>query len=122
MRTTLTVGVVALVALLALSRLAAGLVTARPRPPTAKGTVFLLLEDEHGSANVIVPVPVDARDREHVRHGAFVLVDGRAERNGPQVNVIARRVAGFGPEVLRGSDEGTATPEPALAHRSHDFR
>jgi error-prone DNA polymerase len=140
---------------------AAGLVTVRQRPSTAKGTVFLLLEDEHGTANVIVPVPVDERDREHVRHSAFVLVDGRAERDGPLVNVIARRVEGFGPEVLGGGAAGeegalharaTApagrgpttrvgsggppgnpaagrspagaplAAEPALAHRSHDFR
>ena len=55
-----------------------------------------------------------------MRRAPFVLVDGRAERGGPQVNVVARRVAGFGPEVLRAAD-GEHAPEPALAHRSHDF-
>ena len=82
---------------------AAGLVITRQRPSTAKGTTFLLLEDEHGTANVIVPPAVDARDREATRHGAFVLVLGRAERDGPLVNVVARRVEAFGPAVLRGA-------------------
>jgi error-prone DNA polymerase len=81
----------------------AGLVITRQRPTTAKGTTFLLLEDEHGTGNVIVPPKIDARDREATRHGAFVLVLGRAERDGPLVNVIARRVEAFGPEVLRGA-------------------
>jgi error-prone DNA polymerase len=83
--------------------LAAGLVITRQRPTTAKGTTFLLLEDEHGTANVIVPPKVDARDREATRHGAFVVVYGRAERDGPLVNVVARRVEAFGPGVLRGA-------------------
>ena len=116
---------------------AAGLVITRQRPTTAKGTTFLLLEDEHGTGNVIVPRDVDARDREAVRHGAFVLAFGRAERDGPLVNVIARRVEAFGPGVLRGGAATERTghgpmaslgaaaagePEPPLAHRSHDFR
>jgi error-prone DNA polymerase len=108
----------------------AGLVITRQRPTTAKGTTFLLLEDEHGTGNVIVPPKIDARDREATRHGAFVLVLGRAERDGPLVNVIARRVEAFGPEVLRGASVtrtghgpmATLGPEPPLAHRSHDFR
>jgi hypothetical protein len=58
---------------------------------------------------VIVPAKIDERDREHVRYAQFVLVYGRAERDGPLVNVIARRVEGFGPEVL----PGTAAPDGA---------
>ncbi len=111
---------------------AAGLVTARQAPATAKGTVFLMLEDAHGTSNVIVPARVDARDREGVRHAAFVLAYGRAERDGPLVNVVAQRVEGFGPEVLRGAAVArvghgpmatlAAADDPPLRHRSHDFR
>ncbi len=115
---------------------AAGLVTARQAPATAKGTVFLMLEDAHGTSNVIVPARVDARDREAVRHAAFVLAYGRAERDGPLVNVVAQRVEAFGPGVLRGAavarvgcgpmatlaaPPGDAGERP-LRHRSHDFR
>ena len=83
---------------------------------------------------MIVPPAVDARDREATRHGASVLVLGRAECDGPLVNVIARRVEAFGPGVLRGAATARTghgpmaslapalDPEPPLAHRSHDFR
>src|SRR5258707_1695115 len=88
----------------------AGLVTVRQRPQTAKGTVFLLLEDEHGSINVIVSRTMDETHRDVVRQAKFLAVYGRAERSGPLVNIIARKF-----KVL---DELTQE----LAHRSHDFR
>ena len=90
----------------------AGLVTVRQRPATAKGVLFLLLEDEHGSVNVIVSPKLDDANREAVRHARFLAVYGRAERNGPLVNVIAR--------AFRALDD--AGDRVALAHRSHDFR
>ena len=57
-----------------------GLVVARQRPATAKGVVFMLLEDEAGVANVIVPPPVYERCRLAVRTASFALVGGRLER------------------------------------------
>jgi error-prone DNA polymerase len=68
-----------------------GLVTIRQRPQSAKGTVFLLLEDEWGVANVIVSRRLDERYDEEVRHALFLLVYGRVERDGAQVNVIGQR-------------------------------
>lgn len=73
-----------------------GLVVARQRPGTAKGVVFLLLEDEDGTVNVIVPPPVYERDRLTVRTEPLVLVSGRLERHpaaGGAVNVLVDRVA-----------------------------
>ncbi|NUO40242.1 MAG: error-prone DNA polymerase, partial [Gemmatimonadaceae bacterium] len=90
----------------------AGLVTVRQRPQTAKGTVFLLLEDEHGSVNVIVSRTLDEEHHEVVRHAKFLAVYGRVEHNGPLVNVIGARFKSL--DDLAGAD--------ALAHRSHDFR
>jgi error-prone DNA polymerase len=69
----------------------AGLVTVRQRPQTAKGTVFLLLEDERGSVNVIVSRTLDAEHHEVVRQAKLLAVHGRVEHNGPLVNVIAAR-------------------------------
>ncbi|MGI8874796.1 MAG: OB-fold nucleic acid binding domain-containing protein, partial [Egibacteraceae bacterium] len=71
----------------------AGLVVARQRPATANGVVFLLLEDEHGTVNVIVPPPVYERDRLAVRAEPLVLAEGRLERHaagGGAINVVAR--------------------------------
>jgi error-prone DNA polymerase len=72
-----------------------GLVVARQRPGTARGIVFLLLEDEHGTVNVIVSPQVYERDRLAVRTEPLVIVDGRLERHaaaGGAINVVARRV------------------------------
>ncbi len=69
-----------------------GLVVARQRPATAKGVVFMLLEDEVGVANVIVPPPVYERCRLAVRTASFALVAGRLERREGVVNLLARSV------------------------------
>ena len=58
----------------------AGLVVARQRPATANGVVFMLLEDEHGQMNLIVPPPVYDRYRAAVRGEPLLLARGRFER------------------------------------------
>lgn len=86
----------------------AGLVVARQHPQTANGTVFLLLEDEHGFTNVIVPSWLYRSNREVINHSPFLVVEGRVDRDGAVLNVVGRR--------FRRLD---VRP---LAHRSRDFR
>jgi error-prone DNA polymerase len=72
-----------------------GLVVARQRPGTANGVVFLLIEDEAGTVNLIVPPQVYERDRLTVRTEPLVLVDGILERHasaGGAINVLVRRI------------------------------
>jgi error-prone DNA polymerase len=72
-----------------------GLVVARQRPGTAKGIVFMLLEDEGGTINLIVPPDVYERDRLVVRTEPLVVAEGRLERlpaGGGQINVLIRRL------------------------------
>ena len=72
-----------------------GLVVARQRPGTAKGVVFLLLEDETGTVNLIVPPRVYERDRLTVRTEPLVLAEGTLERHaaaGGAINVLVRRL------------------------------
>jgi len=69
-----------------------GLVVTRQHPMTAKGTVFLALEDETGMANVTLWPDVWARLRGVVRRNALLLVDGDLQREGSVVNVIAREI------------------------------
>ncbi|HEV3002623.1 MAG TPA: DNA polymerase III subunit alpha [Solirubrobacteraceae bacterium] len=72
-----------------------GLVVARQRPGTAKGIVFLLLEDEHGTVNLIVSPDVYERDRLAVRVEPLVVAEGTLERfasSGGAVNVVVRRL------------------------------
>ncbi len=81
----------------------AGMVVARQRPATAKGVVFMLLEDEEGTINVVVPPPVYQRCRLVVRTASYVHVAGTLERRGAVLNVVAKRI------------EPLATPDAALA-------
>jgi error-prone DNA polymerase len=73
-----------------------GIVVARQRPGTAKGVVFLLLEDETGTLNVIIPPKVYARDRLIVRTEPLVVVEGVLERfasAGGAINLLVNRIA-----------------------------
>ncbi len=72
-----------------------GLVVARQRPGTASGIVFLLIEDEHGTTNLIVPPPVYERFRVTVRTEPLILAEGKLERlpaAGGAVNVLVDHV------------------------------
>ena len=70
----------------------AGLVVARQRPATANGVTFMLLEDEHGTINLIVPPPVHERCRLAVRTEPLVTASGRLERREGVTNVLVDRV------------------------------
>ena len=85
-----------------------GLVTVRQRPATAGGTIFLLLEDEHGYMNIVVPMPLVAPNEEVVKRAPFVLVQGRVENDGASISVVGRR--------FKALEVG------ALTHRAHEFR
>jgi error-prone DNA polymerase len=82
----------------------AGMVVARQRPETAKGIVFMTLEDERGIVNVIVPKRVYERHRPTVRSAVMVRARGRLERREGVVNVLVENV-----EPL---ERGEAQPQP----------
>ena len=69
----------------------AGMAVARQRPSTANGIVFMLLEDEHGQVNLIVPPAVYERHRATVRAEPLVLARGRYERVGENRNILVVR-------------------------------
>ncbi len=87
----------------------AGLVIVRQRPETAKGIVFVSLEDETGIANLIVMPDVYERCRTVVRGAPYLVARGRLERSGAVVNV---RVEALAPLALA----------PAVGHRAREFR
>ncbi len=86
----------------------AGVMVARQRPSTAKGIVFLLVEDETGMTNIIVPPPIYERDRIAIRSEPLVQVWGRLERRNDTLNILAERVTGLShaarPEVARQAE------------------
>jgi error-prone DNA polymerase len=73
----------------------AGLVVARQRPGTAGGIVFVLLEDECGTINLIIPARIYERHRLTVRTEPLMLAEGRLERfaaAGGAINVLVDKV------------------------------
>jgi error-prone DNA polymerase len=96
----------------------AGLAIARQRPATANGVVFMLLEDELGQVNLIVPPPVYERFRALVRGEPLLLARGRLERSGRNLNVVVRTLETLGP--LARQIAGLAEVQAALP-RAHHF-
>jgi error-prone DNA polymerase len=72
--------------------IAAGAVITRQRPGTAKGLIFLTLEDETGHANVIVMPGVYNADPMVVVHERFIRVQGRVQNQEGIVHVKAERI------------------------------
>jgi error-prone DNA polymerase len=68
--------------------LVAGMVVARQRPATANGVTFMLLEDEFGAINLIVPPPVYDAARGVVRAEPLVWATGRLERRDGVTNIV----------------------------------
>jgi len=102
----------------------AGAVITRQKPQTAKGYLFLLIEDEFGHINVIVKPGIYDRFRTMIRLEPFLLVHGTLRRDGQTLNVLAQKIERLRPRssekmtevntadlgfltTLRGS-----TPEP----------
>ena len=102
----------------------AGLVVARQRPHTAKGTVFVLLEDETGMINVIVRPTIYERDRMAVRGEPVLWVTGRLAKDDGAFNVIAEELrplnVSLGAPDLRPDDGPRPSPYKFLkALRQH---
>ncbi|MCX7390067.1 MAG: error-prone DNA polymerase [Planctomycetia bacterium] len=70
----------------------AGIVLMRQRPPTAKGIVFVTIEDETAAVNVVVRSHVWQSTSGAVRRANFLLVQGRIERRESAIHVIATRL------------------------------
>ncbi len=86
-----------------------GLVVTRQHPMTARGTVFLALEDETGMVNVTLWPDAWARLRGVVRRHALLFVEGLLQRQGNVVNVVAREIRPL-PEAA-ATVGGPAQPE-----------
>lgn len=70
----------------------AGLVACRQRPGTAKGFVFLLLEDETGMTNVVVRPDLYEAERSVIRGEAYLYVEGVAQIRSGSFNLLAQRI------------------------------
>jgi len=73
----------------------AGAVIARQRPGTAKGFVFLSLEDETGIANIIIAPPLFEKEHTTVVHQSFLIVRGTLQNQDGVISVKAGRIEPF---------------------------
>jgi len=94
----------------------AGMAIARQRPATANGIVFMLLEDEHGQANLIVPSHVYEQYRAVIRGEPLLLARGKLERKDRNVNLLVREVISLGPLARRAASEAEVTSALPRAH------
>jgi DNA polymerase III alpha subunit len=76
----------------------AGVVLFRQRPGTAKGVMFMTLEDETGRADLIVRPRVYQRDSAAALYGQLVIAMGRVERDGQVVHILVTRVEEISPQ------------------------
>jgi len=108
----------------------AGLIVVRQRPGTAKGTIFLTLEDETGIANIVVWAKVFEAHRAIVLGSRMVSVTGRMQSESGVIHVVADRIvnlthllghlaadnaaAALTPpgEAVRATDKGGGLPDP----------
>jgi len=92
----------------------AGMAVARQRPATAKGVVFMLLEDELGQINLIVPPAGNDRHRALVRGEPLILARGRFERVERNQNVLVHDLETLAPlarQISGAPDLVDALPE-----------
>ena len=113
----------------------AGLIVVRQRPGTAKGILFLLLEDERGLANIVVYPGLYEERRLIVRAEPFVMIEGRLQKKEDTINIVAtsiwplaeaRRIYDISglpmPENRVLEDAVISEPQMVLvAPNSHDF-
>jgi error-prone DNA polymerase len=91
----------------------AGMAVARQRPSTANGVVFMLIEDEFGPVNLIVPPSVYDRHRAIVRGEPLILARGRFERIERNQNVLVHSLETLGPlarEISQETEVGASLP------------
>ncbi|MEP2715003.1 OB-fold nucleic acid binding domain-containing protein [Pseudophaeobacter sp.] len=93
----------------------AGLVILRQRPGTAKGVIFVTLEDETGTVNVIVWRKTYERFRRAVISGRLLRVTGRLQRAHSVTHIIAEEVEDISPMLDLLLTEQGREGDPAFA-------
>ncbi|WP_267140314.1 OB-fold nucleic acid binding domain-containing protein [Anianabacter salinae] len=91
----------------------AGLVLVRQRPGTAKGVIFITLEDETGVSNVIVWRHVYERFRRAVIAGRLLRVTGKLQREAGVTHIVAEQIEDLSallddllrPDIARAGDQ-----------------
>jgi error-prone DNA polymerase len=99
---------------------AAGLVLVRQRPGSAKGVMFITLEDETGIANLVVWPHVFEKFRRPVMAASLMAVKGRVQREGEVVHLIAHQITDLSSELANvGGRDTLQMPASRADHARH---
>src|SRR5215470_2822591 len=90
----------------------AGLVLVRQMPGSAKGVMFITIEDESGIANLVIWPNVLAQQRRIILSAGMMAVYGRIQREGEVVHLVAHRLSDMSPELANVGDRDAAFPLP----------
>ncbi len=102
----------------------AGIVLMRQKPGSAKGVMFMTLEDEDGIANLVIWPSLFERERSLILAAGLLACHGRVQRTGTVVHLVAERLENLTP-LLRELDRGgiAAGPDTApIRVPTRDFR
>ncbi|HVG82741.1 MAG TPA: error-prone DNA polymerase, partial [Methylomirabilota bacterium] len=91
---------------------AAGIVLVRQRPGSAKGVLFITLEDETGIANLVVWAKVFEQNRRTIMSASMMAVRGRIQREGEVVHLVVRHVADLSADLASIGGRETSFPLP----------
>jgi len=95
----------------------AGLAITRQRPGSAKGIVFITLEDESGVVNLVVRPEVFEANRPVVLRGSLIGIEGKLQRDGMVIHVVAEKLSDFSDRLARLLPDSVA-----LVSKSRDFQ
>ena len=90
----------------------AGVVLVRQRPGSAKGVMFITLEDESGVANLVVWPSVFEKNRRTILSAGMIAVYGRVQREGEVVHLVAQRLTNLSSELASVGERDGAFPLP----------
>ena len=88
----------------------AGIVTVRQRPGTAKGVVFMTIEDETGIANIVVWKKLLERYRKEVMGSRLILIEGTVQSADNVVHIVAGRLSDRTGDLYRLSEQRAVLP------------
>uniref|UniRef100_UPI00333F2AB8 error-prone DNA polymerase n=1 Tax=Parapedobacter lycopersici TaxID=1864939 RepID=UPI00333F2AB8 len=99
-----------------------GLITVRQRPGTAKGVLFVTIEDETGFANVVVWGAVFEKYRRDILQARLLLVSGKLQMEGEVIHVIAQRCINSN-GLLKGlSSKGDGGNNETVFYKGRNFK
>ena len=104
---------------------AAGIVLVRQRPGSAKGVMFITLEDETGIANLVVWPKVYEQNRRTILASGMIAVRGRVQREGEVVHLVVQRVTDLSADLAsigRRDSADRSSQAPSISLRARDFR